>query len=295
VWLADGAYITVLDDFRVWSKIPRFDTDGGNWKDFNIAPGDYPQKQPPIANAGPWLANFIDSTGYLTVTLPPPGMNAGTAVADGATISTYAWDIQDGTLIDGTLSSNRIIARFPPGRRYVKLTITDSNGKVSVNRCYIAALTRTAGPYAPITKFRHSRKVSARGQELTLNFFTTLSTTRYPDGALVLLFYEEHYGTQVKSLTGSIGREHMKFVGWHVTDPAELEATRLGLRKRMTWNCVDVAGRLELLPGFPQQIYRKATAANWQEMKGADINKYVHYPLYWHSTVLKSRRLRCSN
>jgi hypothetical protein len=66
----------------------------------------------------------VSETGIIT-------LDAGNSIpmAEGATITTYAWDVEDGTITVGTSSSPSITATFPLGFRYVHLTVTDSNGK----------------------------------------------------------------------------------------------------------------------------------------------------------------------
>lgn len=286
VFLADNAYITVLNDYRAWSKIPRFLKDGTDRKDFNILPGTFPQEQPPIANAGPGMAGEVDATigNKLRVTLPPTGIAAGTAVALGATITAYLWNIADGTLFSGTLTSSQITVDFPPGFRYVSVTVTDSNGKTHVNRVPIFA---EGSGFPALTKFDYTRRLTIRGAELTLTLHETLAEATYPDGTLVMLWADEFYENTKGSLAGPAGRQHMKFVGWHVGEQTSLEGTSLGVRKGMQFTCVDIAGRLNMLPGFPQTIRRHSAAAKWRQMKNADMSRYLHYLLYWHSTALE--------
>ena len=86
--LGDGAYITVINDRRVWAVLPRITANGTTYKDYNTAytVGNPP---PPKANAGVGYAGFIDSgTNLITVDFDGSG---SMALANGATISTYAW------------------------------------------------------------------------------------------------------------------------------------------------------------------------------------------------------------
>lgn len=278
--LANGAYITVLDDRRVWQRTPRFLEDGTALKDGTILPGNFPQKQPPVANAGVGYAQFVDPiTEVITVIFPKDGF----AVADGATITDHDFDVADGTVTDE--DSTTITVEFPPGFRYVRYTVTDSNSNTAFTDVPVFAAEKT-GANAPITKFSIRRNLAVSGQEVSIELKTPLDPGVYPDGTLVMYWQEEHYDSTVGSLAGPSGRQHMKFIGWHHNDPHSLAASETGLDKRLSFNCLDVAGKLATLPGFPQIIERKAAATKWQEMKGADMNRYIHYLLYWHSTAL---------
>lgn len=93
------------------------------------------------------------------------------------------------------------------------------------------------------------------------------------------------------SLSGMSGREHMVFIGWLDVEQSQITASEYGIMKDTVINCVDVAGRLKQLAGFPQEIRRKTTPTKWTEMKigtcSANIPRYVHYLLHWHSTALE--------
>lgn len=285
VWLAYNAYITVLYDRRVWARVPRILNDGTELKDGTIYPGTYPQYPPPIAHGGVGMAGFVDeSTNVLTVTFTS---SESRAMVDGASIASQLWDIGDGTLVAGyALSDETIQATFPGGFRYVKLTVTDTIGTSAWTTIPVFAAEKT-GANAPITKFKIKRSLRPEGQTANIDLLTDLDADTYPDGTLVMYWQEERYGTTVGSLAGPTGREHMKFIGWHETDSSQLSASPQYINKTHTLRCVDVAGRLASLPGFPRIIERKAAATIWRELTGADIDKYVHHLLWAHSTALQ--------
>src|SRR5678816_1745752 len=126
--VVDDAYITVWDDRRVWAKMPFIDDVGGIFKDSDLEVEWRTATPPPVANLGQGFAGTIDAiTGVLPVAF---NGQPSFAVADGATITDYLWDIKDGTLTGGHLvTDDNITTTFPPGFRYVELTVTDSNGK----------------------------------------------------------------------------------------------------------------------------------------------------------------------
>lgn len=93
------------------------------------------------------------------------------------------------------------------------------------------------------------------------------------------------------SLSGVSGREHMVFVGWTDTEQSSFGMSQFGIRSDTVISLVDIAGRLDKLAGFPQEIRRKTTPTKWTEAKistySANIPRYVHYLLHWHSTALE--------
>jgi hypothetical protein len=120
-------------------------------------------------------------------------------------------------------------------------------------------------------------RITPFGQELTIRIRESIAESSYPDGTLVMLWEDEP--------TSASDRSHVKFIGWHQADPASIDAKRTGLLKDTTLECVDVAGRLSLLPGFSQSIALAASPVKWTQMTAPNMDKYLHYLLHWHSNV----------
>lgn len=272
--VVNNAYITVLEDYRVWSKIPYIDDDGVQYKDTTVPVGTFTTDEPPVANCGPAFAATIDSvTSLITVAFDGA---LSLAVADGATIVTYAWDIADGTFTVGTSASAAPTATFPAGFRWVALTVTDSNDRPHTSRVPIYARDPAADTTFP--HFVAETSISHVGQTLQVQIFADLPRATYPDGTLVL-FWEGEPAT-------AADRSNVQFVGWHQVDEADVRAVRTGNERGTTLTCVDVAGRLASLPGFPQSLERNDDPDNWDKMVNPTMRKYIHYLIQWHSTAV---------
>jgi len=279
----DNAYITVLDDYRVWAKIPRVTNDGVVYKDYKLQYSDC-EPQPPVANAGVGYAEFIDpDTEVITVDFDG---SASFAVAAGASISSYAWDFADGTPSTGDTAQVSDVT-FPAGFRWVKLTVTDSNGQAHTARVPVFA-AETSGSNAPITRFEVVEQVlSSEGQHFSVRIYEDIDLSDYPDGTLIMYWEREVHGGVAGSLTGPTGREHMKFIGWLDTDEAEISVSEAGALPGVTLNCVDVGGRLRQLPGFPFVLERDSAPTKWSQLKTLNIDRYLWFILLWHSTALE--------
>lgn len=274
----DNDYITFYNDFRVWAKIPFSNTDTGiDYKDSDVAVGDYlTTDMPPVANCGPGFAAYINSiTSLITVAFDGTGSYA---MADGATISTYAWDLQGGTVTVGTLTSSTLTATFPAGFRWVVLTVTDSNGTSHTTRCPVLAVNPAADVTIPFA-IESWEKVK-EGQTFNFRLLDNRLRTTYPDGCLVLFWWD--------APLSPADRSHMQFIGWHQSDSFSIRATPQGLVRDTVLNCVDVAGRLAALPGFPQALQREDeddVDEMWSLMPTLDMRKCLHYLIFWHSTA----------
>lgn len=289
----DDGYIEVWNDYRVWAKIPVMpivDETVTTFKDHELPVGSRTTTPPPIANAGVGFAGTIDSTtGKITVALS--GANS-VAVADGATITGYSWDIEDGTVTVGNTSSASLTVTFPAGFRWVSLTVTDSNTNIHTARIPIYA--RNPASDTSISAFNITQhRITPDGQEFSVTVYSDIlaeypggSTPFYPDGTLVMVWDDD-------VVSSSTTRPGLMFLGWHHEDPASIRADRLGLERRTVLTCVDVAGKLRALPGFPQVVNTDAirdtdthASITWEYMVDPTMKKYIHYLLHWHSTAL---------
>lgn len=274
----DNAYITILDDFRVWARLPYFNLDNGiDYKDGDVPVGDFNTDLPPIANCGSPFADYIDpDTNVITVELPNEGINLSRAMADGATITDYNWDVKDGTITVGTATDDVITATFPAGFRYVGLTVTDSNGVTHSARVPVLAVDPAAD--TTTKNFNLSQRLEWQGQTLDVNIHAELDRADYPDGTLVLFWWDEPADPG--------DRSHMKFTGWVDNESYNVGRDKRGVSKRTTLRCVDVCGRLATLPGFPQALSRIEDESPWSYMPSLDMNKSLWYLGFWHSTAL---------
>jgi len=277
--LADNAYIAVLNDYRVWSKIPYIDDDAVVYKDNDIAVGTHTTTPPPVANAGVPMAGTIDSgTDLLRVTLPGTGAKASFAVS--GTISSYAWVLPSGVALVGgyALSDAQIEVDCNPGFYWVALTVTDSNAET--HTVHVPIYARDPAADTSIASFSvEAHRKTTDGQRIAVRILEDIPEATYPDGTLVMLWEDE-------PSTGA-DRSHMVFWGWHQTDPATIAAERIGILRDVMFDCLDVAGKLDTLPGFPLSVEVAASPASWAQMTAPNMDKYLHYLLHWHSTALE--------
>lgn len=273
----NDAYITVWDDYRVWARIPVETADGDVFKDSDVPVGDFNTELPPVANCGPGFADYIDPiTDLITVQFPDGGVNTSFAMADGATIVTHDWDVKDGTITVGTSASAVITATFPAGKRWVAYTVTDSNGKQHTSRCLVVAVDPDDDVTVPFTVA--TLAIEAKGQTLSVGILEDMPRSTYPDGCPVLFWWD------TPSSPGD--RDHMRFIGYHQSDSVSIRATPTGLIRETTLHCLDVAGRLDTLPGFPQALERNDEEEYWAYMPTLTLRKALHYLAHWHSTAL---------
>lgn len=276
----DNAYITVLLDFRLWAKIPTFDVENAqDKKDGWISVGNKLTTEiPPVANAGPGFADYIDpTTGVITVEFPDGGINTSFTVGDGDTIVGHTWDVRDGTITVGSSSDETITATFPAGFRYVVHTVESSNGSTHTTRVPILAVDPDDDPTLRV--YQASQRLEQTGQTLDITIYEDAPRATYPDGTLVMFWMD--------APADPGDRSHMKFIGFVDNEDATVNRNQKGLVRETKLHCVDVAGRLRQLPGFPQALSRVEDESPWSYYPSLDMAKSLHYLLHWHCTALE--------
>lgn len=294
VSLVDNAFITVWNDYRVWPKTPFMDlfpsdtnfVEQYKWGVLEV--GDYTTYTPPVANAGIPTAGDVDSvTGKLHVQLPHTSPNESFTTTEGATITTYAWELPAGVSLSSgfALTDPVIEVDADPGFYWIALAVVDSNGQTHQARTFILAIDPADDPTIKgIGSGTLTR--TQEGQSLSLEVFEDISRYDYMDGTL---------GVLIEGNPDSKNdRSNVLFWGWHQTDPAGISGTREGFTRTTTLTFVDVQGRLSVLPGFPQMIENNAIrdaeahpTITWSHMVDPTLDKFIHYLLYWHSTALE--------
>lgn len=274
VYPVTGDLIDVLNLRLPFAKIPFINGDGTIFEDHDIAWNEQTgSEKPPKSNITPEAFAGTISSGIITVDFD--GTDSYVQ-ADGATIATYLWDVDDGTITVGTSASSGITATFPAGFRYVSLTVTDSNG--ITHTMYVPVYARDPAADTTIGNYQIERRTyGLNGQTIALRILEDIPAQGYPDGTLVMLFEEPTGPTDNSCL----------FVGWHHSDPAQIAAGRTGILRDVVFECLDIAGKLNALPGFSVSVENKAAPASWLEMSGANMDRYIDRLLRWRSNAFE--------
>ncbi len=287
--IQDSAYLTVLDLRPIWAAPPYIDvtTDPDNpvtYKD-GVWPFDYGYCFSPVVNLGVDRLEIVDTPAD-TVDLTFTVVAYPTHPDLPASIS-LLWDIADGTLISGTLTSATITVRYgvTDHDRYIACTATDSYANSQTGWRLVAVKDKNHADL--VTKFqivRHRQAID--GQEVQVRLDSPLPYATYPDGTEMILGQRERYNTTVTNLVGYTGAENIVAAGWLQSEQSTGDATRRGFIGRSTLTIADAAARLKSLPGFPQVVERETLPTVWNQMENANMDRYYYYLLKWHSNVL---------
>lgn len=286
--LDDNTFITVYDFYPAMHKLLRIEPDGEIFKFYNLDFATYGAVTPPVSNSGIYYAGFVDADDEITVDFPGDHSFTTDPTADGEL--THLWDFADGTPSSST-SANPTGVVFPTGKRNVRHTVTDSNGKSHTSIVHVAALEQPGGTFVPILDFDVTQdQITQQGHQMSFFVKEDIPVADYPIGTLVIYFEKEFFGD---AYTGSLpgitqaGREHVKFVGFLETASEGVRGSREGAIRDCTIQCVDFMGRAKAITSREQELEHVETPSTWTHMYLPNLDRYFHYLLHWHSTLLE--------
>ena len=185
-------YLTVVKNWELWPMYPYISGTAGNYtfyKDRDIAYSDQNEKPYPVAIMG-WHRAVMLTGSDITVNLI--GTNSY-AVASGASISSYLWECDSGVIASANAATTTI--KFASaGQYWVKLTVTDSNGKTQSTYRIVVVHDESNMPYTDFVVSRLSGAWSSGGWDADITVYGDATQDDFPDGALMILWADQQYG-----------------------------------------------------------------------------------------------------
>ena len=279
--LGDNLHVTIINDYNLWSVFSRIvylDGSGTFFKDYDIVYDDQNKdKPPPVLKIGQHIADFVDpDTGLLTVS------KTATALPWlSETVSSYSWDIDDGSFTVGNAASQSWTATFPAGHRVISCTVTLSSGATITAQRHVYAHNKTT--YAPIEIRDFSSDSRGRGgRRATVDLFDPLTSYDLPNNAMVILWSTPSWGGN------DIASASKQFVGFAKTGSGGIAAIDRSIDITTSF---EVASPLDILKdtvSYSQALVVVDEPTKWTEFVAglSTVDFVVFYLLYWHSTLL---------
>jgi hypothetical protein len=287
IW-KDGHYITVIESWELWPIFPYITPDGPPfifYKDRDITYSDQNENVDPVAIIlNNHVAKFLDGP---TVSFWLHG-DSSYPMANGASISTYLWECNHGTITDPNIA-NTIITFDTPNKNgyWVHLTVTDTNGKSHTTRRVRFVHTRT-GEHAPHYAFTTSQMPtgdwSRGGWEATFDVRDDADIVNFPDKALCILWTEETYD----GVEHYIGKSsHNQFVGYIRGDSVSVSSTG---DSSVRFKATTIENLMRRHKMFSVSLEDKSNPTTWNHYSangtGLTVAGAVHHLWHWHSTLL---------
>lgn len=269
--IAANDYIFIIDDYPVANKMRRIAEDGTYYVDYDVT---YRKTAPTETNLPSAVAGFVSGS-VLTVEFD----SVPQVIASGATISTYAWDVEDGTITVGTAASASITVTFPAGFRWVKLDITDSNS--NIRRFRIPVWAFDVGTFDPETGFSGASITATPedGYNATIQGFDGINTVL--DKTLICIFSRQWYGGTETNINGTVD-----FVGRLKNERVSTKTdTKYGvIEQPTTFECEGVLSQIGRMRVNPIVMTNETTPAAWDEIKELTVWRAAAYTLNEDST-----------
>lgn len=286
---ANGQFVTIITNYELWPRYPRILT-VAPWtfyKDYGLtyaAEANPNEDINPVAIAGAHQVGFLDG-GTITFDLDA---SDSYALASGAAITGYTWSCTGGAIANPNVAVTTITFNAA-GTYWLTLQVTDGT-KTATTRRVLFVHDRT-GSNAPYTEFEfesHPQGDWERGGwETSIKVRGDATATDFPDGALVVVWYESWYAGIQEEIGGNTlfagyVRRDSTTVDWN-TGHVSFEATTIEalLRQHMMFSISLQAPTGEdghVLPRSPETWYEF-------DRNNLTVATAIHHLWYWHSTL----------
>lgn len=274
----NGQYVTVYQNWEMWSIYPYIEPEAPYtfYKDRDVAFAG--QKPNPVAIAGLHRVGFLSGSKVFSL-----NASASYAMAVGATITGYSWSCTGGSVASPTSATTTLTFSGAVHGTYVlRLTVTDSNGATHTTRRMVF-LHEREGANAPYADFELTSPVSgdnrSGGYRTQFRVRGDASINQFPDGALVLLWYESHYAGQEVYIGG---HGNILFAGYIRNETVVKEATT----NYVTFEATTIESLMSRHLMFSLSIEDNDDPSTWYHLTQLTTARALHYLLDLHSTLL---------
>lgn len=291
--ITPGDYVWVIDDHAI-HEVLGIEVAGVQYKDWDRAFGAATRPRPVIYGLASAYVDWVDpATGYYQIAFNP---NA-TAYANGATINagTWEWSAVDGVYVVGTSATRNPTIRFPPGFRWVRVSVDDSTGREAEFWFPVWAhapdpppgVTWWGSAYLPELGFMGAEITGAHeaGWTATVEAFDGVDAVL--DQTLAVIWVDQWYGN-----THTDVRSNVQFVGRLRTerDPTEMDEVYTEL-SAASFDLEGPMAQLARLPMQPITLRDVNTPTEWDEITNLNLQRAIVHVFGEHSTFLSLHAL----
>lgn len=276
--------ITVLDDYRLHVRQVRANE--------NAVFIDYDKtfvKLPP-AISGLQSVYAVNSGSASSISFAPTVV----AMENGASISSYTWDVGDGTITTGTSSTKDITVSFPAyssgatsGWRQVSFTATDDNSQSTTFTFQVFVGDFRYAEW--VVNDVYGINIGHNRQEGSIGSLTVgdSASTFYRDNHIAIVCEESAGGSTLTPVVNNIvfvGRIK-DLVDEDIAEWINEELGQIGITQSTTYELQGYQAELALLPMPAYQLLNVVNSVQWNEVSSATIDRAIWYVLVWLTTA----------
>lgn len=286
VW-TDNLYLTIVDFHEPWAVYPTITLNASNvptfYKDKDIAYSDQNSVFDPIVKMGPHLAAILSKTTGLAGLYFDASASYDLNAA--GTISSYAWTFPSGSITSSAAATPGYVYWSQPGHYTVKLVVTNNNGKSFTAYRHVSIYTDYGGASPPIKNWgldNLSGDYDRGGWSCRVWFRQDASESVIVDGALVVIFADDVYGSTQQSIGGQyVNRENIVFVGYVMDGTVDIDPTT----SIVSFDVVNLALKMDVSEVFSVSVTSSTAPTTWYQLKNMTVDLAVYHYLRWHTTV----------
>jgi hypothetical protein len=285
----DNLYLIALRYREVWPVYPRIIVNPADaldvvfYKDYDIPHVSGTNGQNMVLGtfvcAGPHRAVFIEgSDAKLWYT------SSGTYNLRNDSLA-YDWYFQGGNPMSSSAANPGYVSYDTPGHYVTRLIVSGSGGSIDTTYRYISIYDRPEnGVNVPILKweldnFHGSRAEGGYIADITIRE----SIGNLFDGALVIIFSDDWYGSTKKSLGGNAENCSQIVFSGYILNGSIRYNYKEGSVKFSVGNISEIMKQAE---GFAISVEDALEPYKWFELYKMDVRRAIYHFLKWHSTVL---------
>lgn len=287
----DDLFITILKFTEIIPVFPRIIQNPSNDEDVIF----YKMWDIAYTNQNSVLGTFIKmGCNYAGFRDPASGLCPVYFTASGtsnvvSSALTYSWSFEGALVTGSTAHTPGYINWNTPGHYRVILTTTAANGRVDSSVRYVSVYDRPgAGSNTPFLRWEFTDPPSVAwdtsGYKFSVRVRDNVPESSVIDGALVVIFGEDYYGSTKQSIGGnSMNRQTIKFVGYIIGGTIQHNYQD----KYVDFDVLSPGTLMEITECYSVSCESKQAPATWFQIKNMTISRAIYHYLAWHSTVLQ--------
>jgi hypothetical protein len=274
--------LTVVEDYRIWSIHPIYDSQASRWGIDQDPYTAQTKSYGPQVIMGPPAVGIMDNGKMLASYV------GDLSLQHSGSITSQLWTFPNGQTVTSALGSskNPIVITYvdaSPLGGIVTLEVTDSNGNSHIGQ-RLTFCFGTCGRYQPMdcTFDQITGGYKQGGYKTRVSIGEVATSVVVPDGAKVIIFEKASYGTAGSSVGGNyFGRDNIILVGRVVTESQQIDP----FTDQVTFQIESEDGELHRSQSYDMFLESGSAASDWSMASGLTLDRAGIVLAKYRSTI----------
>lgn len=272
----DNDYLTVVDEFGLWPRHLRIDSNGTVYMDYDVEYSDQHEDCDPVPVLGP------PAVAWLTGATVDVEFDGSDSWVPGSTIASYAWLAPGSSATSGLATATPTITYDAAGTYRVSCEVTATNGATFTGYRYVFVYDDSNPPATVFRLGGCSGEWSRGGWSFQVTMWDEATRVELLDRAMVVLFARDWYGSTETSIGPVADRENVIAVGWIENESIDWQpeqgSVSFTVQGPQFW--------LSKMQGFPSGVEDyDGTPSTWLQFEDLTVDKGLWHFLHWRTTA----------